>query len=160
MSTPFETQYYPEPPRGGALTANSIDASHIINGSITAADIADGAITDAKLAKIKAILIIHNSATSTVNLSYGISLRDNGNSVAYFTNPAQGILPGSTHSLLLNLSSSATVVELQVDSDGISVTQHEVYSGGTQTAWQDDMLSFTRDAGANNIQIAFELSDN
>jgi len=158
MSTPFGTQYYPE--SRGALTANSIDASHIINGSITTADIADAAITDAKLAKIKVILMIHNSATSTVNLSYGISLRDNNNSVAYFANPAQGIPPGSSHSLLLNLSSSATIVEVQVDSDNITVTGHGVVSGGTQTGWQDDMLSFTRNTGANNIQIGFEVSNN
>jgi hypothetical protein len=156
MSTPFNTQYYPD--SRGALTVNSVDTSNIINGSIIAADIADATITDAKLAKIKAMLMIHNAATSTVNLSYGISLRDNNNSVAYFPNPAQGISPGSTHSLLLNLSSSATIVEVQVDSNNITVTGHAVVSGGTQTGWQDDMLSFTRNTGANNIQIGFEVT--
>jgi len=197
MTVPFSTQYYPEPRGVGTLTANSIDASHIVNGSITTADIQDNAVTydkiavnavtntrlgpnavthakmasdaiethnikdamvtDAKLAKIKAMLIIHNAAVSTVNLNYGIYLRDNNTSVLYFANPAQGIPPGSSHSLLLNLN-SATIVQVQVDSDNITIDGHEVYSGGTETGWVDDRLSFTRDTGADNIQIAFVVS--
>ncbi|AYR04614.1 hypothetical protein [Chrysochromulina parva virophage Larry] len=200
MTVPFSTQYYPEPSGGADLTANSVDASHIVNGSITTADIADHAVTydkiavnavtntriannavthakmasdaiethnikdamvtDAKLAKIKVMLMIHNSVDSTVNLNYGVYLRDNNTSVLYFAYPAQPIPPGSSHSLLLNLSSSATIVEVQVDSDGITVVAHEVYSGGTETEWQDDTLKFTRNAGADNIQIAFGVSDN
>lgn len=52
MSTPFATQYYPEPPRGGggAPTANSIDASHIVNESITSSDILNGTITGTDIA--------------------------------------------------------------------------------------------------------------
>ena len=160
MAPPFSVQYYPIPAvvQSGAPTANSIASSHIINGTIGTDDIADGAVTDAKLAKIKAILMIHNSEASTAKISYAISLRDNNTSASYFSNPAQGIGIGSVHSLLLNLTSSATIVEVLVDTDGISVDEHSVYSGGTETEWEDDMLSFTRDVGANNIQIAFEVS--
>lgn len=42
MSAPFSTQYYPQ---SKTINTESIDSSHIANGSIVTADIADGAIT-------------------------------------------------------------------------------------------------------------------
>ena len=104
-----------------------------------------------------ATLFIVSSAESTANLDYVISLRNNNTSVSYFT-PAVAIIPGSTHSILLNLN-PATIVELQVNTTGITVGEHEVISGGTETGWASEKLSFTRNTGAYNIQVAFKIDD-
>lgn len=104
-----------------------------------------------------ATLFIASSAESTGNLDYVISLRNNNTSVSYFT-PAVPIIPGSTHSILLNLN-PATIVELQVNTEGVTVDEHEVISGGTETAWVGEKLSFTRNTGAYNIQVAFKITD-
>lgn len=186
---------------GGGLTANSVNSSHIINGSILGVDIsnktitatniadntitkfqiADDAITNLKinneavgLTKLttgiqtiltnadrpKANLIIYNSITSTTTLNYEINLYDPLVGFSTYFIPQTKIEIGSTHSILLNLSSLSVQIIIALNTSSMSVDYYDIATGGTYVSYMDDNLIFTLDSGSNNLQVYFEVSPN
>jgi hypothetical protein len=165
---------------GGSLTINSVNSSHIQDGSITTRDICDGAITTSKiannsityeqlnpalLARLVALempkvnLIIYNVLKSTALIPYSIYLNDNGSITSYFT-AFQELGIGSSHSVLLNLPSSSTIIVLVIDTTNLTIIDYSIASGATFTEFTDDSLSFTLDSGSSNIQVYFEVITN
>jgi hypothetical protein len=169
------------------LTLNSVNSSHIQNGSILGIDICDETITSQQLqnncvtsTKIldtavsesklstellyrlvalerpKVNLIIYNVLKSTALIPYSIDLNDNGNITSYFK-AFQELGIGSSHSVLLNLPNSSTIIVLAIDTTNITIIDYSIYSGATVAEFSNDSLSFTLNSGSSNIQVYFEV---
>ena len=110
------------------------------------------------LERPKVNLIIYNLSASSASLPYSITFNNNGNITSYFTSIEQKIAIGSTHSILLNLNNSSTIIGVEIDTTNVSVSSHNIYSGATGVtpfAFIDNTLSFTLSTGFDNIQIGF-----
>jgi len=162
---------------GVSLTPNSINSSHIQDGSLLGIDICDGTITTSKIAnntitsqqlttslldrlvsleRPQVNLIIYNLVDSTANIPYTIYLNDGQTNTSYFT-AFKEIGIGSFHSVLLNLSSSSTIIVLELDTDNVTIINQNIYSGATLVDATVDSLSFTLINGSSNIQVYFEV---
>lgn len=150
MSAPFSTQF-PILPK-----ALNIDSSQIVNGTIAAADIANGTITRAKLSELTTNLMIFNSSTSTTGLDYTIKL----DGAEYFIYPIGPIGIGMAHSVRVCIPSITTQIAVEIDTDGKTVTNTNVYMGATQVGtFTSSTLTFTLNASANdNVQIGFVIT--
>lgn len=165
---------------GGSLTISSVNSSHIQDGSIMEIDICDGAITTSKiannsityellnpalLARLAALempkvnLIIYNVLKSTALIPYTIILNDNGTITSYFT-AFQELGIGSSHSVLLNLPNSSTIIVLAIDTTNLTVIDKNIDSGATFIEFTNDSLSFTLNSGSSNIQVCFDVITN
>lgn len=163
---------------GVSLTLNSVNSSHIQDGSIMGTDICDGTIITSKIAnntitseqlttalldrlvaleRPKVNLIIYNLVNSTASIPYSIYLYDGTNSSLYFT-PFQEIGIGLSHSVLLNLPNSSTIIT--IDTTNITINDYNIYSGATLDNFSTDFLSFTQNSGSSNIQVSFEVIPN
>ena len=150
MSAPFSTQF-PVLPK-----ALNIDSSQIVNGTIAAADIANGAITRSKLSELTTNLMIFNSHTSTTTLDYTVKVGGD----TYFIYPIGPIGIGMAHSLRVCIPNIATQIALELDTDGKTVTNTNVYMGATIVGtYTSSTLTFTLDsAGYDNVQIGIVIT--
>jgi hypothetical protein len=156
---------------GIGLTANSVNSSHIIDGSIlgtdicnntiTSSKIANGAIVRTKLSELTTNLMIYNSVTSTTTLGYSIILNTAGTLSTYFFVMMGGIGIGMTHSVRVCIPNITTQIGVQIDTDGKNVSANQVYSGAIQVGtFTDNTLFFTLDPdGYDNIQIGFAIEE-
>ena len=106
---------------------------------------------------LTANLIIYNLVNSTASIPYSIYLYDGTNSSLYFT-PFQEIGIGLSHSVLLNLPNSSTIIT--IDTTNITINDYNIYSGATLDNFSTDFLSFTQNSGSSNIQVSFEVIPN
>ena len=142
------------------IVDGTILGTDICGNTITSTNIANGAILRSKLSELTTNLMIYNADTSTAKLDYTINLSTAGNITNYFNYPLGALGIGMTHSLRVCVPSITTEITVVVDTDNISVTDAQVYSGGTQVGtFTDDALTFTLDsAGYDNIQIGFIIT--
>jgi hypothetical protein len=162
---------------GVSLTPNSINSSHIQDGSLLGIDICDGTITTSKIAdntitsrqlttslldrlekleRPQVNLIIYNLVNSTANINYSIELNDGGNYDSYFI-AFQEIGIGSSHSILLNLPNPSAQIRVLIDTDNVTIINQNIYSGATLVDATEASLSFTLINGSSNIQVYFEV---
>ena len=143
------------------IPSNSINSSHIINGSILTEDICNNTITRNKLSELTTNLMIFNSDTSTTTLEYTITLNTAGTITTYFNYPWGGIGIGMIHSVRVCIPSITTQISVLIDTDGKSVSANEVFNGAIQVGtFTDNTLTFTFDPdGYDNIQIGFVIED-
>jgi hypothetical protein len=162
---------------GGSLTLNSVNSSHIQNGSLLGIDICDGTITTSKIAdntitsrqlttslldrlekleRPQVNLIIYNLVNSTANIPYTIELNDGGTMTSYFI-AFQEIGIGSSHSVLINIPNPSAQIRVVINTDNVTIINQNIYSGATLVDATLSSLSFTLDSGYSNIQVYFEV---
>jgi hypothetical protein len=162
---------------GVSLTPNSINSSHIQDGSILGIDICDGTITTSKIAdntitsrqlttslldrlvsleRPQVNLIIYNLVNSTANIPYTIYLNDGETNTYYFT-AFQEIGIGSSHSVLINIPNPSAQIRILINTNNVTIINQNIYSGATLVDATVDSLSFTLNSGYSNIQVYFEV---
>ena len=154
---------------GVGLTANSVNSSHIQDGSILGTDIcnntitgdkiANGTIERLKLSELTTNLMIYNFNTSTTTLGYTIYLYDGFTNTIYFIDMTGGIRIGMTHSVRVCIPNITYRIKVQLDTDNETITDNQIYSGAIQVGpFQDNTLTFRfNEDDYDNIQIGFAI---
>jgi len=163
---------------GGGLTANSVDSSHIINGSILAEDICNNTITGSKIADgtITGSKIADNTITYNKLIPFGI-IRIINQSVAenefdydlYVYNTTTSEYDSLASAIRLKKDNSFshfyqvggfyTTMKLIVSGDGIGVGAFNMVQGAENVNDEDGELIFQIGSSTNyqNIEIGVEV---
>jgi len=154
---------------GGELTADSIDSSHIINGSILNGDISNNTVELEKLetglqskindsSKQQGIISIRNATLYAQGFSYTLSYKDiywNLTQFASYTNLATTL----TASHFYKLPNPTDCIYIQVSNEGgVSVESADAIYGVSLDEIDGNNILLFDDIVGNNIMIEIEVA--